>query len=284
MIGQHFRASVAVLAALVATLPALAEEGRDSAEPLAACFPAADPPRSVRADASGFDVDVARLVAAQLGRPLRLVWLPERGQTDIESSDLVFWPLLDGQCDMQFSIPGASAIARYGSRLELSEPYYGAAFELVPADATLSWGEPYPGTLAVRANTVAHVAVDAVGIRWTMQERTTDLAAAVADGRADAALIWGPNLALEDSLPRNESFDPPAVLRWNLHMVVRRGSPLLAQVNGLLAESTTKSAVKSLLETHGLPARAAFPTTYSRQALDALRRPGYADVPSAGDG
>ena len=284
MIRQRFRASVAVLAALVATLPALAEEGRDSAAPLAVCFPAADPPRSVRADASGFDVDVARLLATRLGRPLRLVWLPERGQTDIESSDLIFWPLLDGQCDMQLSIPGASAIARYGSRLELSEPYYGAAFELVPADATLSWGEPYPGTLAVRANTVAHVAVDALGIRWTMQERTIDLAAAVADGRADAALIWGPNLALEDSLPRNESFDPPAVLRWNLHMVVRRGSSLLAQVNDLLADPTTKNAVKSLLETHGLPARAAFSTTYSRQALDALRRPGYADVANAGDG
>lgn len=284
MIRQRFRASVAVLVALVATLPALAEEGRESDAPLAVCFPAADPPRSVRADASGFDVDVARLVAAQLGRPLRLVWLPERGQTDIESSDLIFWPLLDGQCDMQLSIPGTSAIARYGSRLELSEPYYGAAFELVPADATLRWGEPYPGTLAVRANTVAHVAVDALGIRWTMQERTIDLAAAVADGRADAALIWGPNLALEDSLRRNESFDPPAVLRWNLHMVVRRGDPLLAQVNNLLADPATKSAVQSLLETHGLPARAAFPTTYSRQALDALRRPGYADVANAGDG
>lgn len=285
MIRRGHLASVAVLAALVATLPVVAEEGRDSAAPLAVCFPSADPPRSVRAEASGFDVDVARLVAAQLGRPLRLVWLPERGQTDIESSDLVFWPLLDGQCDMQLSIPGASAIARYGSKLQLSEPYYGAAFELVPADATLRWGEPYSGTLAVRANTVAHVAVDALGIRWTMQERTADLAAAVADGRADAALIWGPNLALtEDGLRRNQSFDPPAVLRWNLHMVVRRGDPLLAQVNDLLAESTTKSAVKSLLETHGLPARAAFPTTYSRQALDALRRPGYADVSSAGDG
>ena len=266
--GHRACLPVAVLATL-ATVCAMAAEG--TVAPLAVCLPAADPPRSTRADASGFDVDVARLLAAQLKRPLRLVWLPERGQTDIESTDLVFWPLLGGQCDMQLSIPGAPAIARHDSRLQLSEPYYGAAFELVPADATLVWGEPYEGVLAVRANTVAHVAVDAMGIRWTMQERTVDLVAAVADGHADAALIWGPNLALANgSVRRHEGFDPPAVLRWNLHVAVRRGDGLLADLNRLLVDPTIKSAVKALLDDHGLPARAAFPTTHSRQALDAL--------------
>lgn len=272
--GQRVGVAAAIFGAL-ATVCAIAAESPATlgGPPLSVCFPAADPPRSARADASGFDVDVARLLAARIGRPLRLVWLPERGQTDIESTDLIFWPLLDGQCDMQLSIPGAPAIARYGAQLQLSEPYYGAAFELVPAAATLVWGEPYEGVLAVRANTVAHVAVDAVGIRWTMQERTVDLVAAVADGRADAALIWGPNLALTDGLVRREGFDPPAALRWNLHAAVRRGDGLLADLNRLLGDPTIKSAVKSLLDDHGLPARTAFATTHSRQALDALMPP-----------
>ena len=243
---------------------------------LSVCLPEADPPRSVREGASlragGFDVDVARLLASKLGRPLRLVWLPERGQTDIESTDLVFWPLLAGQCDMQLSIPGADAIARLAGRLALSEPYYGATFELVPARSTFRWGEPYDGVLAVRANSVAHVAVDAAGIRWTMQERTADIVDALAEGRADAALVWGPNLALTQAA-RNEDFESPIVLRWNLHAVFRRGDGLLEDVNGVFVDAAVKETLRTLLRRHRIPAHAPFPRTYSREALQTVLTP-----------
>lgn len=240
-----------------------------SPEPaLAACLAENDPPRSVHstAGASGLDVDVARLAAARLQRPLRLVWLPEQPQTDIESTDLNFRPLLRGECDVQLSVPGQDAIARYRQRLALTGPYYAAAYELLPADATLRWGAPYAGTVAVRANTVAHVAIDAAGLRWTMQRSTADILAALRQGEATAALIWGPDLATSRT-PRSPDFVPPAALRWNLHAATRRDHPLHGALDQLFGEAATQQAILALLERHGLPPRAPFASVHSLSAL-----------------
>ena len=151
--------------ALAACGPATEQvaEQEASREELRVCFAENDPPRSRRGGA-GFDTDVARELAAQLDRRLVVVWLPEEEQTDIESTDADYRPLLTGQCHLQLSVPGAGAIERFRGWLVLSEPYYGAAFELIPADASYRFGEPYPGTVAVRANTVAHLALDASGV------------------------------------------------------------------------------------------------------------------------
>ena len=242
---------------------------------LAVCLPANDPPRSVRQSenglAGGLDVEVARLAAARLQAPLRLVWLPEPRQTDIESTDLDFRPLLRGECDVQLSVPGQAAIARYKPRLQLTAPYYGAAYELLPAEAPLRWNAPYAGTVAVRANTVAHVAVDAAGLRWTMQRSAPDILAALARGDATAALIWGPDLANVDAA-RSTAFEPPPALRWNLHAATRRDHPLRAALDGLFADAATQEAVLALLERHGLPARPPFATAHTPTALRNVAR------------
>ena len=239
------------------------------AEPaLAVCLAENDPPRSVRstAGASGLDVDVARLAAARLQWPLRLVWLREQPQTDIESTDLDFRPLLRGECDVQLSVPGQDAIARYRRWLALTGPYYAAAYELLPADPTLRWGAAYTGTVAVRANTVAHVGIDAAGLRWTMQGSTEDILAALRQREATAALVWGPDLATFQA-PRNPDFEPPAALRWNLHAATRRDHPLQETLDQLFGDAATRQAVLALLERHGLPPRAPFASVHSLSAL-----------------
>ena len=243
---------------------------------LAVCLPANDPPRSVQAGAAGLDIDVARLAAARLQRPLRLVWLPEQGQTDIESTDLDFRPLLRGECDAQLSVPGDAAIARFRTRLALTKPYYGAAYELLPANADLRWDGAYAGAaaakVAVRANTVAHAALDAADIPWTMQRTTADILAALRRGDASAALVWGPDLAGMEAR-RNAAFEPPPALRWNLHAATRRDHALRPALDALFAEAATQSAMLALLERHGLPPRAPFATAHSPAALRDLRRP-----------
>ena len=264
-------ARTAALAAL-AWLPALAADGAEEA--LSVCFAENDPPRSERGESRGFDIDVARLLAGALARPLRLVWLAERGQTDIESSDADYRYLLSGQCDLQLSVPGQEAIAAWGGRLALSEPYYGAAFELLPADSSFSWGGPFNGRIAVRSNSVAHVAVDAAGIPWTMQASTAAIVSAVASGAAQAALVWGPNLALLDAKPplkASERFQPPEVLRWNLHAVARLDDTLLGEANRVFAQPASKGEINRLLKLHGLPPRAPFATVHSREALRQVR-------------
>ena len=241
-----------------------------SALPLAVCLPENDPPRSLRGEhaadglAKGFDLDIARLLAARLERPLRVVWLPEQDQMD-ETTDLDYRPLLAGECDAALSVPGADAIAPY-RRLALSAPYYGAAFEAIPADADLHWGEIASGIVAVSANSVAHVAVDALGWRWSMRRSSAAVAQAVATGEAAAGLVWGPDLALV-SAERNERFVPPAVLRWNLHAATRADDSLLADIDRLFAAAPVRADVRALLQAHALPVRDPFATVHTLAAL-----------------
>ena len=256
----------AAAALLAAGSAAWAQDARS----LSVCFAEDDPPRSVRAGAHGFDMDVARLLAANLERGLRIVWVPERYQTDVESSDVDYRPILTGQCDVQLSAPGEDAIARFRGRLALSEPYYGAAFELLPAGSAFRWGEPYTGIFAVRANTVAHVALDAVGARWTMQTHTDGILAALGDGTATSALVWGPNLAVADVEP-NESFEPPAVLRWNLHAIARRDDPVLEEINSAFADAAVKREIRALQRRHRIPVRAPFASVHTGVAFRALQ-------------
>ena len=256
---------------VLGTLPATAAD----AAPLSICLPENDPPRSVRGaglEAHGLDVDVARLLAAKLERPLRLAWMPERAQTDIESTDLNFRPLLHGECDALLSMPGRGALGRLEDRLALSAPYYGAAYELVPAEAAFRWDEPYAGTIAVSANSLAHVAVNAIGVRWTMQEASADVVAALNAGAASAGLVWGPDLALlDDATHRSAAFDPPAVLRWNLHAATRRDDPVLADLNGVFDQDSVQRDILALLSRHRIPNRPPFETAHTRAALTALR-------------
>ena len=269
------RRSTVVAAAAAATLAVGGVAAGADAErpaPLAVCFAENDPPRSLQSGATGFDVDVARSLAARLERPLRLVWMPESPQTDIESTDLDFRPLLRGECDAQLSVPGEDAIAPLRKWMALSAPYYGAAYELLPRNSPLRWGQPHDGTVAVVSNSVAHVAVNAVGLRWTMQRTSADVLGALAEGAASASLVWGPDLALlgEGAAP-SADFQPPDVLRWNLHAATRKDDPLLADLNRAFMDADFQRQVRALLARHGLPSRAPFETAHTRAGLAALK-------------
>jgi len=237
-------------------------------EELRVCFAENDAPRSRRGD-TGFDTDVASEIATQLDRRLVIVWIPEEEQTDIESTDADYRPLLTGQCHLQLSVPGTGAIERFRGWLVLSEPYYGAAFELIPADALFRFGESYPNTVAVRANTVAHVALDASGVRWSQQATNDGVAQAVADGGAAAGLVWGPHLALL-GIDHNADFEVPPVLRWNLHAAFRRDNPLREEVDRILTDPGFRGRVRELLADHGIPVRGPYDTVHTATDLRSL--------------
>ena len=235
---------------------------------LRVCFPENDPPRSTRGG-GGFDIDVAGHLARQLGRRLVIVWLPDEAQTDIESTDADYRPLLMGQCDLQLSVPGAQAIKRYRRWLVLSEPYYGAGFEVIPADSPFEFDAPFAGTVAVRANTVAHLALNAADIGWSQQSSSAGIVRAVADGTAAAGLVWGPDLALLDTDP-NTDFAVPAVLRWNLHAAFRKDSRLVEEVNRVIATAEFRANVDKHLVKHRIPVRGPFESVHTPADLVAM--------------
>ena len=119
------------------------------------------------------------------------------------------------------------------------------------------------------ANSVAHVAIDAAGLRWSMRPHTEDIARAVATGEATIGLVWGPDLSVLD-VSRAATFAPPPVLRWNLHAASRRDSPLLQNVNRVFSKPGFTSRIGAILEHHGVPARPPFESVYSPEALRAI--------------
>lgn len=235
---------------------------------LRVCFAENDPPRSKRGT-GGFDVDVAKVLAQQLDRRLLIVWLPEEAQTDIESTDADYGPLAMGQCEVQLSIPGAQAVERYRGWLVLSEPYYGAGFELIPADSPFRFGTPYAETVAVRANTVAHLALNAANIEWSQQSSSAMIVKAVAGGTTATGLVWGPDLALLDT-DHSPDFEAPPVLRWNLHAALRRDSRILEEVNRVFASPEFRDHVAQRLAAHGIPVRSPFDSVHAPDLLTAL--------------
>ena len=266
---RAIRTATGVAVALLATAwgLAVAEPATGTAE-LRVCFPENDPPRSKRGG-GGFDIDVAGYLATQLGRQLLIVWLPEEAQTDIESTDADYRPLLRGQCDLQLSVPGTQAVKRYRGWLVLSEPYYGAGFEVIPADSPFEFDAPFDGTVAVRANTVAHLALNAANIGWSQQSSSAGIVRTVADGAAAAGLVWGPDLALLDT-DHNPDFAAPAVLRWNLHVAFHKDNPLVGEVNRLVATADFRDHVAKLLLKHRIPVRGPFESVHTPDDLLAL--------------
>ena len=235
---------------------------------LRVCLPENDPPRSQRG-AGGFDLDVAGHLAERLDRRLVIVWLPEEAQTDIESTDADYRPLLTGQCEMHLSVPGAEAVKRYRGWLVLSEPYYGAGFEVIPAESPFRFDAPFKGTVAVRANTVAHLALNAASVRWSQQTSSAAIVRAVAEDEVAAGLVWGPDLALLDS-DHNPDFEAPAVLRWNLHAALRKDNPLIEAVNRLFATDEVQAYVRTQLIKHRIPVHPPFDRVHTPEDLLAL--------------
>lgn len=229
---------------------------------LRVCLGDSDLPRAQRKPLAGFDVDVARLLAEGLNREFEPVWLTRANPTEIESSDIDFRALLQGQCDLQLSIPGAAAIKGLAERLALTQPYYGAAFELVPATANIDLANGRGGRIAVRANTVAHSLIDQLGFAWTMRRDSLGITAAIAEGEADAGLIWGPDLAALN-ISHNADFETPVALRWNHHAVTRSADiALIAAIDVVLLQSGTRRAIEASMRRHGIPPHQPFASVH----------------------
>ncbi|MCZ6708949.1 MAG: hypothetical protein O7B25_01145 [Gammaproteobacteria bacterium] len=237
-----------------------------SAEPthgvLRVCLGQSDPPRAQASPFGGLDVDVARLLASGLNREMQPVWLAVPNPTEIESTDIDYGPLLTGRCDVQMSIPGVGALGAFAQRLALSQPYYGAGFELVPAAARIDFDAPGDDRVAVRGNTVAHVLIDRLGFEWTMRDDSTDIVAAISNGEASVGLVWGPDLAAA-AISRNLDYEPPVALRWNHHAATRVADVALRDaIDAVLAQADVRDEVQDSMRRHGVPPRRPFATVY----------------------
>ncbi len=245
-----------------------------NATPFRVCLEDADPPRSVLASESGFDLELMGLVAERAGRRFEAVWIPSDPKIiELEESSFPVRAMRRGECNALASIPGSGALGEDAEEVVLSRAYYGGGFELV-APATVS-----PDLFALRGRpvsvlsvSVAHMAAVHLGMDWYASVSPEAQLAALERGRVDAALVFGPSLAGLGHDPRDD-FELPLALRWNFHVGTRSGGdPALAEsVDRALGELLAEGRVEELLRRYDIPLRGPYATTSTNAAVEALR-------------
>ena len=143
----------------------------------------------------------------------------------------------------------------------------------MPAAESLEWDRLASAfadrKVAVRLQSLGHFAAQALGLDWTSQPTAADVAAAVDDGRAVAALIWGPALARLQRAPVS-GFEPPTGLRFNEHAAVRAGDRLGPEIERVLDDLRRDGTLDRLAARYGIFRTQPFTTVSSPAAIRAL--------------
>jgi mxaJ protein len=231
----------------------------------------ADPNNMPFSDAKGhgFENQIAKLVADDLGRHLRYFWEPQR-------RGFVRTTLKAGNCDVVIGVPSA-----YGP-VEATRPYYQSTYVFVsrrglhlrsfddPRLARLLIGiqivgDDYENPPPAQALASRHLADNVRGFtvygdysRAAPQRAVID---AVAAGRVDTAVVWGPlagYFASRSRVPLDIAAVTPSVDRsglpfaFEISMGVRPGAiAFRAQLDDLIERR--QADIQSILRHYGVP-------------------------------
>lgn len=265
-----------LLALCLAWLPAVATLPLH-AEPAPALRVCADPdnlPFS-HANGSGFENQLAALLADEMGAELEIAWLPQwRG--------FVRKGITEGACDVLMGVPAGF------ERVATTRPYYRSSYAFVQrADAApplLDFGDPRLAALRIGVQLVGndlaatppghalalHHAVKRVQGFPVLgaQPAAERIVQAVAQGGLDAGLVWGPGagwFARHSPVPmRVDLAQPPADLplpfSFAIAVGVRQGDEaLLRQLDQAIARR--HADIDALLRAHGVPLLPLVPAT-----------------------
>lgn len=238
---------------------------RERGELVVSMDPANLPYSAVTGDRPGFDVELARALAAELGVKLRIDWIDIHRKTAIGQ-------LLDGECDLAF---GAAIEPRamddeeeIGDKVIYSRPYYGTGYFLVtrrdgpPATSLADLKGEKSRRLGAEAGSVADYSLRQRG--YLRRLFRTQLAAlkSLSDGGIDYAYLWSnvgwtletsPELAVQlvaNYVPEDH---------WNIAVAMRRGDEELKQhVDAGLQKLVEGEVVSRALKSYHVPWLAPF--------------------------
>jgi polar amino acid transport system substrate-binding protein len=217
-------------AAAAALLVAAAAAEAQTPDALTFCMWVDNPPMSDASGPSGFEVDLARALAKQLGREARFEWLDPH-------NDLTEKAVLDSRCDAALGAiveMGAMAGAQPVTGVTLTEPYYRAGYQLIrrPGARPVGTLEELRGTrIALEGESLVTYTLRQQGHKVHVLRDYQAVIDALADGRAEYGYLWGP---LAASLTRERSdvvvekdFQPTEL--WNFAIAVREADTELRQ-------------------------------------------------------
>jgi mxaJ protein len=255
---------------IVVLLAAVPIAGATQAPPLRACADPNNMPFS-NAKGEGFENKIAELAARDLGRPLAYFWSPQR-------RGFVRNTLSAGRCDVMIGVP-----ARF-DRVQSTRPYYRSSYAFVVRrdrhlrvrsfdDVRLKGltigiqitGDDYNNPPAAQALAARHLAGNVRGYTvygdYSKADPQREIVDAVADGRVDIAVVWGPfagyyarrQPAAIDVVPVSADADGPGlVFAFDIAMGVRREDRALRDaLNAIILRR--RGEIRRILTSYGVP-------------------------------
>jgi ABC-type amino acid transport substrate-binding protein len=255
---RHATHSVAAAAALCLTAAAAAAQA--PRRTLTFCAGADNLPMSQEGSPAGFEVEIARALAARLGAEARFVWLDLHGGESFEQA------VLAGRCDAALGAivdPGPLAGDRTITGVTLTPAFYGAAYQLIrraAAKPVRSLDELGGTRVAVEGESIVTYTLRQRGRPVHVLRTAEGVIDAVADGRASYGYLWGP-VAEQPRRDRSDvvidaAFEPTD--RWNVAMAVREKDRSLQQALTAAGRALIeRGVVARTLATYRLPCCAA---------------------------
>jgi ABC-type amino acid transport substrate-binding protein len=241
------RVALAVAVALAATA------GRGGAEPATVrlCADPLNPPFSARDQGEpGFEVEIARAIAATLGAELGVHWFPAVRET------AALRQLYEGRCDLFMGLPVAERFRDGKPRLGFSRPYYVMRQVIVsPAVGGVASPQDLAGKLVgVQAMTLGDSLVFERGHRRRVYLTPAETFGALVNGEVDAVVIESPLAGwFVKTTPGFRAVDAGDRARdLDIGLAVRReDGQLRAAIDGALAQLSS-AAVPDILARYGI--------------------------------
>jgi ABC-type amino acid transport substrate-binding protein len=202
----------------------------------------------------GFEVELAREIAQELGLRAELVWI------DTLSGRRALRQLLDGQCDLFMGLPQDARFLEDYPRLILSTVYYTMAHVLLlPAGTAIrQLQELGDKPVAVEYASLGAIFAFQQGHPQRTYTQQEDLFRAVATGEAAAALMWAPiagwlvktHPEAKLHLVLMQGHD----LEFPMGIGMRKTAPDLKDaVDEILQKLSQRQAVANILQRYGIP-------------------------------
>lgn len=232
------------------------------AAPFTICAEPDSLPMSRQAGNSGFEIEVAQLLAKDLGRPLVVKWIPQRDPSYYRAT------VGAGVCDAVMSVPTGF------SRLDTTKPWYHASFAFVTRDKPLprSFNDPELTKVTIgvpatgRGETPPAISLTRRDLGGNLHPYSIyeprALVDAVADKEIDMAVLWGPfagYYSAQQAVPLRVGATPDTdmgmPMGFDLSIGVKKGNDALKdQLDAALVRE--RPAIAAILNRWHVPAKA----------------------------
>lgn len=254
---------VMVCAGVAAAAPTALEKARERGTIVACADPYNLPFSSPDPNVPGFDVDIAREIAAGMGLEIAYHWVDTGTRGGL--SRAIRLSINDNKCAFFMGVPDEpDMIEEYQEKkLIITRPYLGAGYILVGKE-----GGPSPQTLAevkdakigVIMFTIADMDLSAAGYQTDPYRINEENLAALQKGDVDFSLIlsskagWWLHQNPESGLAIIEGFTPDPTMVYGLVIAVRRTEhDLQAAINEQLDKLVASGRIAEIVANYGVP-------------------------------